>query len=340
VKGKSMQFKDAAFKILKSSATPLHYDAITDQAIKAGLLETTGQTPHATMGALLYTDTLNANSRFRRGDQKGTFALKITAPAGIDQQIEAIQKKVRQDLHTHLLNMPPQKFEELIRSLLEEMGFEKTETTQYVNDKGIDVRGILKPNNLSAMKVVIQAKRWTNNVGSVPVRNLRGSLRMVDGEQGIIVTPSDFTPEAKAEAQSEGKMPITLINGNQLIDLLFQYQVGVKQEERIIHSIDTEYWTEVLGVSFEEPAIEPAKVGKAKVEFPLTIQALHRGKTYKGELLDMDGKVRLNGKEYTTPSGAAKAIATDWKEANGWKFWKYENLESEEWEYISNLREG
>lgn len=336
-----MQFKDAAYEILKSANKPMHYNAITDQAIKAGLLETTGQTPHATMGALLYTDTLNANSRFRRGDQKGTFALKATGPTGIDQQIEAIQKKVRQDLRRHLLGMPPQKFEELIRSLLEEMGFEETETTQYVNDKGIDVRGILKTNQLTAMKVVIQAKRWTNNVGSVPVRNLRGSLRMVDGEQGIIVTPSDFTSEAKAEAEAEGKMPITLINGNQLIELLFQYKVGVKQEERIIHSIDTEYWTEVLGISLEEPAtIETRKVRQPKVKFPLAIEARHRGQNYSAELLDIKGSVRWNGKEYATPSTAAKAIATDWKEVNGWKFWKYENLENEESECISNLREG
>lgn len=334
-----MQFKDAAYEILKKESKPLHYNEIANQAIKAGLLETTGQTPHATMGSLLYTDTLNAKSRFRRGDQKGTFALKASAPTGVDQQIEAIQKKVRQDLRKHLLSMPPQKFEELIRSLLEEMGFEETETTQYVNDKGIDVRGILKTNQLTAMKVVIQAKRWTNNIGSVPVRNLRGSLRMVDGEQGIIVTPSDFTPDAKTEAQSEGKMPITLINGNQLIDLLFQYQVGVKQEERIIHSIDTEYWTEVLGVSLDESApVEVKKVKTPKVKFPLAIEARHRGQTYSGELLDLKGNIRWNGQEYVTPSTAAKVIATDWKQVNGWMFWKYEDPESGEWEYISKLR--
>ena len=334
-----MQFKDAAYEILKKESKPLHYNEITNQAIAAGLLESMGKTPHATMGALLYTDTLNANSRFRRGDQKGTFALKVTAPTGIDQQIEAIQKKVRQDLRKHLLSMPPQKFEELIRSLLEEMGFEETETTQYVNDKGIDVRGILRTNQLTAMKVVIQAKRWKNNVGSEVVRNLRGSLRMVDGEQGIIVTPSDFTLDAKTESQAEGKMPITLINGNQLIELLFQYKVGVKQEERIIHSIDTEYWTEVLGISLDEATTtETKKTKKPKVKYPLAIEARHRGRTYTGELLDEKGKVRFDGKEYDKPSIAAKVIAVEWKQVNGWMFWKYEDPESGKWEYISKLR--
>lgn len=336
-----MQFKDAAYEILKSSGKPMHYSAITDQALARGLLETSGQTPHATMGALLYTDTLKENSRFRRGDQRGTFALKAPVPIGIAQQIEAVQAKVRQELRKRLLSMPPKKFEELIRSLLEEMGFEETETTPYVNDKGIDVRGVLRANQLTAMKVVIQAKRWTNNVGSVTVRNLRGSLRMVDGEQGLIITPSDFTPEAKTEAQAEGKMPITLINGNQLISLLFQYQVGVKQEQHTVHSIDTEYWTEVLGVPIEEPVpSNSAKGRQPKIHFPLAVCAQHNGQTFEGQLLDIQGHVRWRGQDFATPSAAAKAIATDWKEVNGWKFWKYENSETGNLEYIGVLRAG
>ncbi|MEW6028235.1 MAG: restriction endonuclease [Chloroflexota bacterium] len=247
-----MQFKDAAYEILKSAGKPLHYNQITDLAIQEGILETAGLTPHATMGALLYTDTLKENSRFRRGDEKGTFALQIAGTKGIKQQIETIQKQVRQELRKHLLKMHPKKFEELIRSLLEEMGFDEAETTSYGNDKGVDVRGVLRTNPLSTTKVAIQAKRWTGNVGATIVRELRGSLRVADAEQGLIITPSDFTPEAKNESQAEGKTPIALINGVQLVDLLIQYQVGIKQEQYTVPSIDTEYWTEVLGVSVEE----------------------------------------------------------------------------------------
>jgi restriction system protein len=251
-----MQFKDAAYEILKEAGKPLHYNEITDLALQKGILETAGQTPHATMGALLYTDTLKENSRFRRGDEKGTFALQVAAPKGIKQQIDAIQKQVRQELRKHLLKMHPQKFEELIRSLLEEMGFDEAETTSYSNDKGVDVRGILRTNPLSTTKVAIQAKRWVGNVGAGVVRDLRGSLRVADAEQGLIITPSDFTPEARNESQSTGKTPITLINGFQLVDLLIQYQVGVKQEQYTVPSIDAEYWSEVLGVTLEETTVQ------------------------------------------------------------------------------------
>ena len=264
---------------------------------------------------------------------------KHPAPIGIHQQIENLQTKVRGDLRKYLLKIPPQKFEDLIRSLLEEMGFNEAETTSYSNDKGVDVRGVLRTNPLSTVKVAIQAKRWKNNVGSRVVRDLRGSLKFADAEQGLIITPSDFTPDAKSESQAEGKTPITLINGSELVDLLIQYQVGIKQEPVIVPSIDTEYWTEVVGISPEEPKekTQGEKQSK-KLRFPLPIQAKHHGEIYKGELLDLGGSVRYDGQEYPTPTTAAKMIVTDWKQVNGWDFWRYLKSESGKWEKIGKLR--
>jgi restriction system protein len=335
-----MQFKDAAYEILKQAGKPLHYVEITDKAIAANILETSGKTPHASMGALLYTDTLNPDSRFRRGDKKGTFTLKVAPPPGIQQQINSLQTRIRQDLRKHLLKIQPQKFEELIRSLLEEMGFEEAETTPYSNDKGVDVRGILRANQLSTVKIAIQAKRWTRNVPSQVVRNLRGSLKVADAEQGLIITPSDFTPEAKTEAQASGKTPISLINGEQLVDLLIRYQVGVKQEQYTVPAIDEEYWTEVLGVSFEEERLAETRSKKtSKIAFSVPIRGTHHGQVVTAELLDIKGAVRLNGLTHATPSTAAKVVVTDWKEINGWDFWRYFDNQTRKWEKIGKLRE-
>ena len=338
-----MQFKDAAFEILQIANKPLHYNEITDQALAANILDTTGKTPHASMGALLYTDTLKLNSRFRRGDQKGTFIIKSQLPSGIQQQIQNIQNQVRKDLQKHLLKMPPRKFEELIRSLLEEMGFEETETTPYSGDKGIDVRGVLQMDQLSTVTIAIQAKRWTANVGSGVVRNLRGALKVADSEQGVVITPSDFTTDAKAEAEAQGKTPISLINGHQLVDLLIRYQVGVKQEQYLVPSIDDEYWTEILGVqpTLEiSPTVPSDKTSVTSLVdcFPMEIQARHKNQVYLAELLDIKGSIRFGEKIYATPSAAAKTIATGWKEVNGWYFWRFQDPETGKWEKIGKLR--
>lgn len=79
-----MQFKDAAYEILKQADEPLYYNEITDRALEAKIRTTTGQTPHATMGALLYTDTLKEISRFRRGDRRGSFALRAKPSSDIN----------------------------------------------------------------------------------------------------------------------------------------------------------------------------------------------------------------------------------------------------------------
>lgn len=331
-----MQFKDAAYEILREVGKPLHYNEITDKALKRGWLETTGKTPHSTMGALLYMDTLSEGSRFQR-EGKGKFFLRSASITGIAQQIKAAESRTRQELRNHLLQMSPQKFEELIQALLELMGFEETKTTPYANDKGVDVRGILKTNQLTPVKVVIQAKRWKGNVGSNEVRNLRGSLSST-GEQGIIITPKDFTLEASSEAKAENKIPITLINGDELVGLLFEYKLGIKEEQHTIHSLDSEYWLEAFGVNFDEPAATQT-VKKRKIRFPVAVQAQHKGEVFTGELLNIEGSLYWNGQEYPTPSSAAKAIAKDWKEVNGWRFWKYQNYETGEWEYIGKLRE-
>jgi HJR/Mrr/RecB family endonuclease len=341
-----MQFKDAAYEILKKGNQPMHYKEIAERAIASGMLTTTGQTPDATMGALLYTDTLNAGSRFRRGDTKGTFALKVLASGTFQQQFANLQEKIRNDLRSQLRKMPARKFEELIRLLLEEMGFEETETTSYGSDKGVDVRGVLRSNPLSIVRVAIQAKRWSNNVGAGVVRDLRGSLLLADAEQGLIITPSDFTASAYADAQASGKTPIRLINGSQLVDLLIQYQVGVKKEEYVVPTIDHEYWTEVLGISLEETQPTTKRTQKerspsrSEISFPLNIQVYYKGEEYQAQLINLKGEVRWKDKDYETPSSAAKAVAVDWKSVNGWDFWRYTNPDTGKLEHIGKLRQG
>lgn len=341
-----MQFKDAAYVILTETGRPLHYREITAKALEKNLLETTGRTPESTMGALLYTDTLNSDSRFIRGKRPGTFALKSFYSSSIQQEINEININFRKELRSHLLRLHPQKFEELILRLLEAMGFEETEKTSFSNDKGVDVRGVLRSNPLSVVKVAVQAKRWNHNVGSDIVRNLRGSLRLADSEQGIIITPSDFTAGAIDEAKASGRTPIQLINGEQLLELLIQYHVGVKDEEYKIPVIDADYWKEVLAVDILEhelPTIANDKQTKepkigAKLEFPVSIQSTYRGVIYQAKLLSQEGLVEYNGKTYQTPSTAAKIITTDWKSVNGWDFWHYLDPETGKLEKIGTLR--
>ena len=88
---------------------------------------------------------------------------------------------------------------------------------------------------------------------------------------------------------------------------------------KLRNKFTVERLTEIFGLENAKPDISEQNA----IEFPVQIKAQHRGETFYAELLDIKGKIRFEKKEYQTPTSAAKVIVTDWKEVNGWDFWRY-----------------
>lgn len=61
-----MQFKDAAYIILKKAGQPLHYKEIAARAWQARLLKNRRRALEFAMGDLLYFGNINPESRFYR----------------------------------------------------------------------------------------------------------------------------------------------------------------------------------------------------------------------------------------------------------------------------------
>jgi len=74
--------------------------------------------------------------------------------------------------------------------------------------------------------VFFQCKRYTGSVGSSAVRDFRGAMSG-RGDKGLLITTGTFTTEAKREATRDGAPPVDLIDGDQLCDLLKEYELGV-----------------------------------------------------------------------------------------------------------------
>lgn len=122
------------------------------------------------------------------------------------------------------------------------MGYDEVEVTSPTNDKGVDVTGISQ-NGITTVKEVIQVKRMlTSNVNRTVLDSLRGSLHRFDAFQGTIITLSDFAKGAKEAAFEKGAAPITLINGEKLIDLLLQYEIGITRKTFRYYIVDENYF--------------------------------------------------------------------------------------------------
>ena len=140
-----------------------------------------------------------------------------------------IGKEARDKLADHLSTMDPFKFEDLVKLLLEEMGYTDVETTSAVNDKGVDVVADVEL-GVSSVREVIQVKRRRANVGRRVLDQLRGSLHRWDAVRGTIITTGGFSRGTVQAAFERGAAPITLIDGTKLLDLLVEHGIGVSKE--------------------------------------------------------------------------------------------------------------
>jgi restriction system protein len=73
--------------------------------------------------------------------------------------------------------------------------------------------------------MAVQVKRWKANVQAPTVQQVRGSLGTHD--QGLIITTSDFSSAARIEAERPNAVPVALMNGEQLVRLLVEHNIGV-----------------------------------------------------------------------------------------------------------------
>ena len=195
------------------------------------MLDTKGKTPEATMYAQILTE---CKRRQGRGEQqrflilgKGMVGLAKRQALGLWFQIDESNRKARKELLKLLKEMPPGDFEDVIGRLLATIGFEEVEVTDRNKDGGIDVRGTLVVGGVIKTRLAVQVKRWRTNILSPIVQQVRGSLGA--HEQGLIITTSDFSKGAREEAERVDAMPVALMNGEQLVALMVENEVGVRR---------------------------------------------------------------------------------------------------------------
>lgn len=244
---KKLSFKEAAKYILEKADAPLSTKEIADIALRDDMLDTQGQTPEATMAAQIYVDIKkNKHSPFKKVG-RGKFSLRERTESASSAQmiIEKQNDLVRTALRKRLGEMDAYQFEFLVADLLQKIGYENVEVTKRSGDKGIDVIADLTLEGITDVKTVVQVKRFKdgNKVPGKTVTQLRGSAEI--DQRGLIITTSDFTQDAINEAKASSKMPVSLVNGEKLIDLLLSNEVGVGKETVVLYSVDDDYFDNV-----------------------------------------------------------------------------------------------
>jgi restriction system protein len=116
-------------------------------------------------------------------------------------------------------------FEHLIREIFEKefsSNGGEVKVTQASRDGGVDAVAF-DPDPIRGGKIVIQAKRYAHTVGVSAVRDLYGTVMNEGASKGILVTTSDYGPDAYQFASGK---PLTLLSGSNLMHLLAKHGVN------------------------------------------------------------------------------------------------------------------
>lgn len=147
----------------------------------------------------------------------------------LEVSYQNLRLSLAQELLERVKKCSPQFFEHLVVDLLVAMGYggSRKDAGQAVGqsgDGGID--GIIKEDKLGLDIVYIQAKRWEATVGRPTVQAFAGSLEGQRARKGVLITTSQFSADAK-EYVNQIEKKIILIDGEQLAQLMIDYDVGV-----------------------------------------------------------------------------------------------------------------
>ena len=186
--------------------------------------------------------------RHEKVDAESEVQVELKTPEeALESAYEDLRGNLASEILQRLKSSPPGMFEKTVVELVVRMGYggslrDAGQAIGKSGDEGID--GIIKEDRLGLDVIYIQAKRWENTVGRPEIQKFAGALQGQRAKKGIFITTSDFSKEA-AEYAARIESKIILIDGEQLAQLMIDYNIGVTPVTTYeIKRIDSDYFVE------------------------------------------------------------------------------------------------
>lgn len=161
----------------------------------------------------------------------------------IESSVKQINRSLADTLMNEILKMEWYDFERLVVFLLKKMGYGEPTTTQKTGDGGID--GFVKADKFGFDIIYVQAKqlKLDSTIHRPDVQKFLGALAGQGASKGLFITTSKFSNGAIQFAQHHLQQKIVLVDGEQLTDLMIEYNLGVSVETKYeIKRIDYDFF--------------------------------------------------------------------------------------------------
>ena len=159
-----------------------------------------------------------------------------------------LQKQLREKL----LSLPLPIFERLVLKVIQQSGYSNVRLVEKMDSRGRTLIGGLDlkaycQTDISQSLTIAQIKRHKAPVPRRFVDELRGAMLRTGAKHGLLITTLACSKAAHQAAQAIPMLPITILEGNSLIDLLIDRRIGVEQQtvQRLV--LSDEYFRKLQG---------------------------------------------------------------------------------------------
>jgi restriction system protein len=236
----TLNFGRIASAYYYESGAPMHRNRRKVAWLKTGIPRTTfTQAARHEIGAAITLFEVKRHAAEFRAFLDGVTSPATTPPVAADPEeaAEAAAEVPNADrietdtrdfiIETLMTQLDGVDFEHFVAHLLETMGY-RARVTRASGDGGVDIIVHRDPLGLEPPIIKVQCKRTTSSMGGPDVQRLTGSLAPGGTEMGLFVTLGPYSRDALHLERT--RRDLRLINGNELVDLVFEHYAQFSPE--------------------------------------------------------------------------------------------------------------
>jgi restriction system protein len=161
--------------------------------------------------------------------------MTVSEHSTIDTSSPVISQELRTQLHAKLLVLPLSAFEQLVLKLIRQSGYANAHLAERMDRRGRTLVGGLDlkaycQTDIAQSLTIAQVKRYTSPVPRRFVDELRGTMLRTGAKHGLLMTTSVCSKAAHQAASAIPLLPITILEREDLLNLLIDHQIGVEQQ--------------------------------------------------------------------------------------------------------------
>jgi restriction system protein len=192
---------------------------------------------------VFYREAVRLYNEWKKGRSHEPSSGEVDIPTESAVSLDEAREAAWSDVKTHLANLPPYDFQELVAALLRAMDYHVAWIAPPGADGGMDILAFGDPLGATGPRIKVQVKRQDARIGSEGLRSFKGILGTDD--IGIFVCTGGFTGPAESEALRETTRRLTLIDLESLYRLWIEHQRKIPEQHRRLLPLTPVYYLDL-----------------------------------------------------------------------------------------------